>query len=36
MVNLIIYNEYNNLADLNSDVLVNILDAVKLINIILN
>ena len=35
-VNLVLGGEYNNLADLNSDSTVDILDIVKLVNIILN
>ena len=36
VVNLILSNEYNSSADLNSDTTVDILDIVQLVNIILN
>jgi hypothetical protein len=36
VINLVLSNEYNNLADLNLDETINILDIVQLVNIILN
>ena len=36
VVNLVLSNEYNNLADLNLDETINVLDIVQLVNIILN
>jgi hypothetical protein len=35
-VNLVLSNEYNSLADLNSDNIVDILDLVALVNIVLD
>jgi hypothetical protein len=35
IVNIVLNNEYNELADLNSDITVDILDIVALVNIIL-
>jgi len=34
-INLVLSNEYNSLADLNSDNIVDILDLVALVNIVL-
>ena len=36
IVNIILNNEYNDLADMNGDNIVNVLDVVQLVNIILN
>ena len=36
IVNIILSNEYNNLADINNDETINVLDIVQLVNIILN
>ena len=36
LVNLILNNEYNDLADMNVDNIVNVIDVIQLINIILN
>ena len=36
VVNLVLSNEYNDLADLNLDSIVNVLDVIQLVNIILN
>ena len=35
-INLALNNEYNELADLNNDGIINVLDIVQLVNIILN
>ena len=35
-INIVLSNEYNELADLNDDNIINVLDIVQLVNIILN
>ena len=36
IVDIVLNNEYNELADLNDDSIINVLDIVQLVNIILN
>ena len=36
IVNIVLNNEYNQLADLNDDNIINVLDIVQIVNIILN